>query len=140
MTDFLFPDKWADVRANLDRFLAQPAPAYAEEARFLRELLSATREGGLILAGRVGADGRAMPRERVPGAVLLGLDSSGQPAALLEADAEGNLVRLRDALPFSPLLRLASPPRESAQRAGQPPPGLAAPKGGWDALLKGQDL
>ena len=140
MTDFLFPDKWTDVRASLERFLAQPAPAYAEEARFLRSLLAATREGGLIFAGRIGADGRAMPRERVPGAVLLGLDSSGQPAALLEADAEGNLRRLRDALPFSPLLRLASPPRDSAQRAGQPPAALSAPKGGWDALLKGQDL
>lgn len=140
LTDFLFPDKWTDVRADLERFLARPAPAYEEEARFLRALLTATREGGVILAGRIGADGRALVRERVPGAVLLGLDSSGQPAALLEADAEGELRRLRDALPFSPLLRPASPPQDSARRAGQLPRGLQAPAGGWDALLKGRDL
>jgi len=140
MADFLFPDKWSDVRADLERFLARPPMSYAEEARFLRALLAATREGGVIFAGRAGVDGRAMARERVPGAVLLGLDSSGQPAALFEADAEGNLRRLRDALPFSPLLRLAVPPGDAARRAGQAPAGLTVPAGGWDSLLKGRDL
>jgi hypothetical protein len=140
MTDFLFPEKWSDVRAELDRFLARPTVAYAEEARFLRALLSACREGGLVFAGRVGSDGRAVPRERLKDAILLGLDSQGRPAALFQGDAEGNPRRLRDALPYSPLLRLAAPPTESLRRAGQAPEGLTVPQGGWDALLRGQDL
>lgn len=139
-TDFLFPDKWSDVRAEIERLLGRPSVAYGEEAAYLRALITLTREGGVILAGRVLADGSASLRERVPGAILLGLDSSGQPAALFQGDAEGNPRRLRDALPLSPLLRLASPPGESARRAGTPPAGLVAPRGGWDDLLKGQDL
>lgn len=138
--DFLFPDKWSDIRPELERFLARPAPPYAEEARFLRTLLAASRDGGLVLAGRVRRDGGAAPRERLPNAVLLGLDSDGRPAALFQSDGEGTLRRLREPLPLTPLLRLALPPAESAARAGQQPPGLAAPAGGWDNLLKGQDL
>jgi hypothetical protein len=140
LADFLYPDKWADVRAELDRLLARPAVAYDEEARFLRALLAAAREGGLLFAGRVGPDGGANLRERVPGAILLGLDSSGQAAALFETGSDGNPRRLRDALPFSPLLRLAAPPGESARRAGATPAGLNPPAGGWDDLLRGQDL
>lgn len=140
LTDFLYPDKWADVRAELDRFLARPTVPYDEEARFLRALLASAREGGLLFAGRVGPGGSAILRERIPGTVLLGLDGSGQPAALFETDDQGNVRRLRDALPFSPLLRLASTPAEAAPRAGSIPAGLTPPAGGWNALLKGQDL
>lgn len=138
--DFLFPDKWSDIRPELERFLARAAPPYAEEARFLRALLEGSRTGGLVLAGRVRRDGEPVPRERLPNTVLLGLDSGGEPAALFESDADGALRRLREPLPLTPLLRLALPPAESAARAGQQPASLVPPTGGWDALLKGQDL
>lgn len=138
--DFLFHDKWSDIRPELERFLARPAPPYTEEARFLRALLGNCKGGGLVLAGRVGRDGAPLPRERLPNALLLGLDSEGRPAALFQSDAEGSLRRLREPLPLSPLLRLALPPSESAARSGTLPPSLAAPSGGWDNLLKGQDL
>lgn len=138
-SDFLFPDKWADIRTELDRFLARPPAPYTEEANFLRALLSASREAGLVFAGRVGPDGRALLREESRGILLFGIGSDGKPAALFQIDDEGKPRQLRDALPLSPLLRMALPLEEASRRAGNAPASLGRPQGGWDALLKGQD-
>jgi hypothetical protein len=138
--DFLFPDKWADIRTELDRFLARPPAPYTEEAGFLRALLTASREAGLVFAGRVGPDGRALLREENPGVLLFGLGSDGKPAALFQVDNEGRPRQLRDAHPLSPLLRMSLPLEEASRRAGKTPASLTPPPGGWDALLKGQDF
>lgn len=138
--DFLFPDKWSDVRPELERFLSRPAVAYTEEARFLRATLGAARESGLTFAGRVGLDGRPLLREATPGVVLLGLAADGQPAALFQTDAEGKAGRLRDPLPLTPLVRLTLGLEDAARRAGPAPAGMRRPTEGWDSLAKGQDL
>ncbi len=139
-TDFLFPERWADVRVELERLLARPAAPYAAEARHLRALLGKVRDGGLRLAGRVDASGEPVLREEAGVSLLIGLDSSGQPGVLFQGDGSGGLRRLRDPMPMSPLLRPAVLPSEAAAALGAAPPGISRPAGGWDDLLKGTDL
>ncbi len=139
-TDFLFPERWSDVRVELERLLARPAAPYAAESRHLRALLSKVRQGGLRLAGRVDERGEPALREEAGAALLIGLDSSGQPGVLFQGDGVGGLRRLRDPMPLTPLLRPVVLPSEAAASLGAPPAGMPLPAGGWDELLKGTDL
>ncbi len=139
-TDFLFPERWADVRVELEKLLARPAAPYAAEARHLRALLGKVRDGGLRLAGRVDEAGEPVLREEAGSGLYIGLDSSGQPGVLFQGDGSGELRRLRDPMPMSPLLRPVVLPSEAAASLGAPPSGMPTPAGGWDELLKGTDL
>ena len=139
-TDFLFPERWADVRVELEKLLARPAAPYAAEARHLRALIGKVRDGGLRLAGRVDESGEPVLREEAGAGLFIGLDSSGQPGVLFQGDGSGELRRLRDPMPMTPLLRPVVLPSEAAASLGAPPSGMPTPAGGWDDLLKGTDL
>ncbi len=139
-TDFLFPDRWADARADLEKLLARPAAPYAAEAAYLRALLGKLREGGLRLAGRVDESGEPVLREDAAGTLLIGIDSSGQAGVLFQGDASGRLRRLRDPMPLTPLLRPVVLPSEAAASLGASPAGMPRPAAGWDEILKGTDL
>ena len=139
-TDFLFPERWKDVRSELEKLLARPAAPYAAEARHLRGLLGKVREGGLRMAGRVDAAGEPVLREEAGAALFIGLDSAGQPGVLFQGDGKGGLRRLRDPMPMGPLLRPVTLPSEAAASLGPAPAGMPLPAGGWDEVLKGTDL
>lgn len=140
MTEFAFSSDTA-LKSELGKFLARNTAAYADEARFLRAMMGAMRRGGLVLVGRVDADGRPSLKGRgASGQLLVGLGADGRPAVLFECGDDGVPELVANPAPLSPLLRLATPPSEAATAAGKPPADLAAPAGGWDSLLKGKDL
>jgi len=138
--DFLYKDKWADAQTELKVFLLpRKGPGYAEEARFWRTVLGTLRERPLIFAGHVGRDGKAALRDPLANVVLYGIDTEGKATVLFRVNPEGIPVRVAEAAPWTPLLRLPGTVAEAAQSAGIPD-GLLVPTGGWEALLQGRDL
>jgi hypothetical protein len=138
--DYLFRDKWADVKAELRAFLVpQGGAGYAEEARFWRETFAQLRTRRLVFAGMVGRDGTPRLREATKGSALYGLDNEGKVAVLFRVGDDGLPKRVADAAPLSPLLRYPGLVSEAAQAAGIPK-GLNPPDGGWETLLQGRDL
>ena len=138
--DFLYKDKWADAQTELKVFLLpRTGPGYAEEARFWRTVLGTLRERPLIFAGHVGRDGKAALRDPLANVVLYGIDTEGRATVLFRVNQEGIPVRVAEAAPWTPLLRLPGTVAEAAQAAGIPA-GLTPPTGGWEALLQGRDL
>lgn len=138
--DFLHKDKWADAQTELKVFLLpRTGPGYAEEARFWRTVLGTLRERPLIFAGHVGRDGKAALRDPLANVVLYGIDTEGKATVLFRVNQEGIPVRVAEAAPWTPLLRLPGTVAEAAQAAGIPA-GLTPPSGGWEALLQGRDL
>ncbi len=138
--DFLFKEKWADVKIELRGFLIRQGGApYADEARFWRTVFGSLRNRKLVFAGMVGRDGQAVLREQLKESALYGIDNDGKPAVLFRVGADGTSTRVADAAPFSPLLRYPGTVAEAAEAAGIPK-GLLAPDGGWETLLQGRDL
>ena len=138
--DFLFKDKWADIQLELRAFLAPPGGAgYAEEARFWRGTFANLRNRKLIFAGMVGRDGRPVLREAIKGTALYGLDNEGKATVLFRIADDGEVKRVAEAAPLTPLLRYPGTVAEAAQAAGIPK-GLLVPDGGWETLLQGRDL
>ncbi len=138
--DFLFKDKWADIQLELRAFLAPPGGAgYAEEARFWRATFANLRNRKLIFTGMVGRDGRPVLRETIKGTALYGLDNEGKATVLFRIGDDGEVKRVAEAAPLTPLLRYPGTVAEAAQAAGIPK-GLIAPDGGWETLLQGRDL
>lgn len=138
--DFLYKDKWAEAQTELKVFLLpRTGPSYADEARFWRTVLGTLRERALIFAGHVGRDGKASLRDPLNNVVLYGIDTEGKATVLFQVNAEGTAVRVAEAAPWTPLLRLPGTVAEAAQAAGIPA-GLQPPIGGWEALLQGRDL
>jgi hypothetical protein len=138
--DYLFRDKWADVKAELRAFLVpQGGAGYAEEARFWRATFAQLRNRRLVFAGMVGRDGTPRLREVTKGSALFGLDNDGKVAVLFRVGDDGVPKRVADAAPLSPLLRYPALVAEAAASAGIPK-GLNPPDGGWETLLQGRDL
>ena len=138
--DFLFKDKWADIQLELRAFLTPPGGAgYAEEARFWRATFANLRNRKLIFAGWVGRDGKPELRETIKGSALYGLDNEGKATVLFRVGDDGEVKRVAEAAPLTPLLRYPGTVAEAAQAAGIPK-GLLAPEGGWETLLQGRDL
>ena len=138
--DYLFRDKWADVKAELRAFMIpQSGAGYAEEARFWRATFVQLRNRRLIFAGMVGRDGTPRLREATKGSALYGLDNDGKVAVLFRVGEDGLPKRVADAAPLSPLLRYPALVAEAAEAAGIPK-GLNPPEGGWETLLQGRDL
>ena len=138
--DFLYKDKWADAQTEIKVFLLpRTGPGYADEARFWRAVLGTLRERPLIFAGHVGRDGKAALRDPLANVVLYGIDTEGKPTVLFRVNSEGVPVRVAEAAPWTPLLRLPGTVAEAAQAAGIPA-GLTPPIGGWETLLQGRDL
>ena len=138
--DFLFKEKWADVQAELRAFLVSPGGAgYAEEARFWRATFAALRNRRLVFAGMVGRDGQPALRETIKGSALYGLDGEGKATVLFRIGDDGEVKRVAEAAPLTPLLRYPGTVAEAAQSANIPK-GLLPPEGGWETLLQGRDL
>ena len=138
--DYLFRDKWADVKGELRAFLVpQGGAGYAEEARFWRATFAQLRNRRLVFAGMVGRDGTPRLREATKGSALFGLDNDGKVAVLFRVGEDGLPKRVADAAPLSPLLRYPALVAEAAEAAGIPK-GLNPPDGGWETLLQGRDL
>jgi len=138
--DFLHKEKWSDAQTELKVFLLpRTGPGYADEARFWRTMLGTLRERPLIFAGHVGRDGKAALRDPLANVVLYGIDTEGRATVLFRVNQEGIPVRIAEAAPWTPLLRLPGTVAEAAQAAGIPA-GLTPPTGGWEALLQGRDL
>ena len=138
--DFLFKDKWADIQVDLRAFFTPPGGAgYAEEARFWRATFGQLRNRKLIFAGWVGRDGRPELRETLKGSALYGLDNEGKAAVLFRVGDDGEVKRVAEAAPLTPLLRYPGTVLEAAQAAGIPK-GLLPPDGGWETVLQGRDL
>jgi len=138
--DYLFRDKWADVKGELRAFLVpQSGAGYAEEARFWRATFAQLRNRRLVFAGMVGRDGTPRLREVTKGSALFGLDNDGKVAVLFRVGEDGLPKRVADAAPLSPLLRYPALVAEAAEAAGIPK-GLNPPDGGWETLLQGRDL
>jgi hypothetical protein len=138
--DYLFRDKWADVKAELRAFMIpQGGAGYAEEARFWRATFVQLRNRRLVFAGMVGRDGTPRLREATKGSALYGLDNEGKVAVLFRVGEDGLPKRVADAAPLSPLLRYPALVAEAAEAAGIPK-GLNPPDGGWETLLQGRDL
>ncbi len=138
--DFLFKDKWAHFKDDLRAFLIrQGGPGYAEEARFWRATFGELRSRKLIFAGMVGRDGRPGLRETVKGSVLYGLDNEGKATVLFRVTQSGEISRVADAAPLTPLLRYPGSVAEAAAATGIPA-GLLPPEGGWETILQGRDL
>lgn len=138
--DYLFRDKWADVKGELRAFLVpQGGAGYAEEARFWRATFAQLRNRRLVFAGMVGRDGAPRLREATKGSALYGLDNDGKVAVLFRVGEDGLPKRVADAAPLSPLLRFPALVAEAAEAAGIPK-GLNPPDGGWETLLQGRDL
>jgi hypothetical protein len=138
--DYLFRDKWADVKAELRAFLVpQGGAGYAEEARFWRATFAQLRNRRLVFAGMVGRDGTPRLREVTKGSALFGLDNDGKVAVLFRVGDDGVPKRVADAAPLSPLLRYPALVAEAAAAVGIPK-GLNPPDGGWETLLQGRDL
>ena len=138
--DFLFKDKWADIQTELRAFLiSQGGAGYAEEARFWRSTFAGLRNRKLIFAGMVGRDGQPNLRETIKGSALYGLDNDGKATVLFRISDDGEVKRVAEAAPLSPLLRYPGTVGEAAQAAGVPK-ALLPPDGGWETLLQGRDL
>ena len=138
--DFLFKDKWADIQLELRAFLAPPGGAgYAEEARFWRATFANLRNRKLIFAGWVNRDGKPELHETIKGSALYGLDNEGKATVLFRIADSGEIKRVSEAAPLTPLLRYSGTVAEAAQAAGIPK-NLIAPEGGWETLLQGRDL
>jgi hypothetical protein len=138
--DFLFKDKWADIQLELRAFLTPPGGAgYAEEARFWRTTFANLRNRKLIFAGWVSRDGKPELRELIKGSALYGLDNEGKATVLFRVGDDGEVKRVAEAAPLTPLLRYPGTVAEAAQAAGIPK-GLLIPDGGWETLLQGRDL
>lgn len=138
--DYLFRDKWADVKGELRAFLVpQGGAGYAEEARFWRATFAQLRTRRLIFAGMVGRDGAPRLREATKGGALYGLDNDGKVAVLFRIGEDGLPKRVADPAPLTPLLRYPGLVAEAAEAAGIPK-GLTPPDGGWETLLQGRDL
>ena len=138
--DFLFKDKWADIQTELRAFLiSQGGAGYAEEARFWRATFAGLRNRKLIFAGMVGRDGQPNLRETIKGSALYGLDNDGKATVLFRIADDGEVKRIAEAAPLSPLLRYPGTVAEAAQAAGVPK-ALLPPDGGWETLLQGRDL
>ena len=138
--DFLFKDKWADIQLELRAFLTPPGGAgYAEEARFWRTTFANLRNRKLIFAGWVSRDGKLELRELIKGSALYGLDNEGKATVLFRVGDDGEIKRVAEAAPLTPLLRYPGTVAEAAQAAGIPK-GLLIPDGGWETLLQGRDL
>jgi len=138
--DFLHKEKWADAQTELKVFLLpRTGPGYADEARFWRTVFGALRARNLIFAGHVGRDGKAALRDPLSNVALFGIDTEGKATVLFRVNADGIPVRVAEAAPWSPLLRLPGTVAEAAQAAGIPA-GLQPPAGGWETLLQGRDL
>ncbi|MEO0039978.1 MAG: hypothetical protein RIS38_926 [Verrucomicrobiota bacterium] len=138
--DFLFKDKWAHAKEDLRTFLVrQTGVGYADEARFWRATFAALRSRRLIFAGMVSREGRTELRDTLKNTVLYGLNNEGKATVLFTVGADGEIRRVADAAPLSPLLRYPGSVEEAATTAGIPT-GLVAPAGGWETLLQGRDL
>lgn len=138
--DYLFRDKWADVKGEIRAFLVpQGGTGYAEEARFWRATFAQLSTRRLVFAGMVGRDGTPRLREAAKGSALYGLDNEGKVAVLFRVGEDGLPKRVADAAPLSPLLLYPGLVAEAAQAAGIPK-GLNPPDGGWETLLQGRDL
>jgi hypothetical protein len=138
--DFLFKEKWADLQLELRAFLAPPGGAgYTEEARFWRATFANLRNRKLIFAGWVGRDGKPELRETIKGSAIYGLDNEGKATVLFRVGDDGEVKRVAEAAPLTPLLRYPGTVAEAAQ-AAVIPKGLITPEGGWETLLQGRDL
>jgi hypothetical protein len=138
--DFLFKEKWADLQLELRAFLTPPGGAgYTEEARFWRATFANLRNRKLIFAGWVGRDGKPELRETIKGSAIYGLDNEGKATVLFRAGDDGEVKRVAEAAPLTPLLRYPGTVAEAAQ-AAVIPKGLITPEGGWETLLQGRDL
>jgi len=129
---------------ELSKFHALTSVKYYTEAKFFRSFVSTLRNNGLILVGYVALDGRTplCTQPFAPGTILCGLNSEGKPVALFESVDGTKLVPVSNtsAAPFSPLLCLATNPKDAAEATGTPPAELITPSGGWNNLLKGKDF
>ena len=138
--DFLFKEKWAHAKNELKTFLVrQTGVGYADEARFWRATFAALRSRRLIFAGMVSREGRVELREPLKNTVVYGLDNEGKATVLFQVGSDGEIRRVADAAPLSPLLSYPGSVAEAATAAGVPA-GLTAPAGGWETLLQGRDL
>ena len=138
--DFLFKEKWADLQLELRAFLTPPGGAgYTEEARFWRATFANLRNRKLIFAGWVGRDGKPELRETIKGSAIYGLDNEGKATVLFRVGDDGEVKRVAEAAPLTPLLRYPGTVAEAAQ-AAVIPKGLITPEGGWETLLQGRDL
>ncbi len=137
--DFLFRERWAASLSDLTLALVRSSgPDYYKEATFWRTLAGALRSKQAVFAGHVGADGRPVVREKVPGEGLFGLNRDGKPALLFRTDPQGAPEQVVDAAPYSPLLRMPGTVEEAAKSAGNE--GVPVPPGGWESILQGRDL
>lgn len=137
--DFLFRERWAASLSDLTLALTRSAgPDYYREATFWRTLIGTLRSKQTVFAGHVGADGRPVVREKLPGEGLFGLNREGKPALLFRTDAQGLPEQVVDAAPYSPLLRMPGTVEEAAKAAGNE--GMPVPPGGWESILQGRDL
>lgn len=129
---------------ELSKFHALTSVKYYAEAKFFRSFVSTLRNSGLMLVGYVALDGRTpvCTQPIAPGSILSGLNSEGRPVALFESVDGTKLLPIANATaaPFSPLLCLATNPKDAAEANGTPPAELILPPGGWNTLLKGKDF
>lgn len=138
--EFIFGNDTA-LKSEITKFHARSDVAYVAEAQYLRATMLALRQGGTVLVGRVGLDGKANLRSTLaPGTPLLGIDAEGRPAVLFICGTDGSPESTVSAAPLSPLLRLGITPAAAAESAGVRPAGMNPPSGGWNNLLNGQDL
>jgi len=129
---------------ELSKFHALTSVKYYAEAKFFRSFVSTLRHSGLMLVGYVALDGHTpvYTQPIAPGTILSGLNSEGKPVALFESVDGTKWVPIGNtsAAPFSPLLCLATNPKDAAEATGTAPAELIIPSGGWNVLLKGKDF
>ena len=118
-----------DLQEVMEAIAHEVASALATDACFV--YLYDARADELVLRATRGSRVEEMtrtPRMR-PGEGVL---------ELLVGD-DGEVKRVAEAAPLTPLLRYPSTVAEAAQAAGIPK-GLLTPDGGWETLLQGRDL
>lgn len=138
--EFLFDNDPA-LKAQLTKFHATNTVNYTDESQFLRKLFESLRRGTISLVGQVSTDGKPVWKiAPTPGALLIGIDTEGQPAVLFECASDGSIKAVGSPAALSPLLRLTVSPAEAAEAAGKRPASLSVPSGDWNNLVKGRDL
>jgi hypothetical protein len=115
-TDWMRPERSAEVRRKLTAFYAEKRAPYLPAAEARRALVKAVLDAGVAYSGRTDLKGVPVPSAK-PGSAgdrIFGLDDAGQPAVLGVVDSSGAIVLSRRAAPFAPLLRLALSPGKVA--------------------------
>lgn len=127
-TQWMKPDKGAELRRRLAEFYATPRRPYLGAATFRHALALAMVKPGPAYAGRTDAEGRPGPVSGSPGSLILGLSRSGKPAVLGALSAEGTPTLRVTPAAYSPLLALPSPASKAGLKA---PEGMTPPDGDW---------